>query len=122
MRRSRNMRMPLVLHTRAASAAKHTPKKSRTRSESFQPFQLRAVETEELPEGVCGRIVGIGLRYNQPDYYGTMFAPGCLAKTAEKVRAGKVKLYADHRYTTDNHAGVVRSIEDVGSDVLVKAD
>ena len=115
-----------ILHTRSAAApaspAAPAKKHTRVRAESFQTLQLRAVETDNLPDGVCGRLVGIGLRYNQPDYYGTMFAPGCLAKTSEKVRAGKVKLYADHRYTTDNHAGVVRVIEDVGMDVLVKAD
>lgn len=100
-----------------------TPKSiRRVRHDETRPFVLRAIETNDLPAGVCGRIVGIGLRYNQPDWYDTLFRPGCLAKTAEKVRAGKVKFLQDHRGGTDNHIGVVRSVEDVGEDVLVRAD
>lgn len=99
-----------------------TKTQKRVRHDERRPFELRAVETENLPAGVCGSIVGIGLRYNQPDWYGTIFKPGCLAKTSEKVAAGKVKFYADHTYRTTHHIGVVRKIEDVGTDVLVRAD
>lgn len=104
------------------TSSKPTKVQKRVRTDQTVEFHLRAVETDGLPEGVCGRIVGVGLRYNVVDTYGTMFMPGCLAKTGEKVRAGKVKLYADHRYVTDNHVGVVREITDVGDDVLVSAD
>lgn len=78
---------------------------------------------EKLPPGVCGRISGIALVYNQVDDYGTVFKPGCLAKTrAERVNTGKVKLFADHGPFTDTHVGTVRTMEDVGDAVVMTAD
>lgn len=106
----------------AAGRKKDKAPQKRIRHDEQRPFQLREVVTDNLPDGVCGQIVGVGLRYNQPDWYGTRFRPGCLAKTGEKVRAGKVKFYADHTYRTTHHIGVVRSLEDVADDVLVRAD
>jgi phage head maturation protease len=81
------------------------------------------VRTTDLPEGVCGRVMGIALTYSAPDGYGTMFSPGCLDRTkAEKLAAGKVKLYADHGGKTGDHVGVVRTLETVGDSELMSAD
>lgn len=78
---------------------------------------------DDLPAGVCGRVTGIALTYDQVDDYGTVFAPGCLAKTrAEKVMNGKVKLFADHGPFTHTHVGTVRALDDVGDAVLMTAD
>jgi HK97 family phage prohead protease len=89
-------------------------------------LSLRAAKVdgqEPLPAGVCGRINGIALVYNVADDYGTVFVPGCLAKTrAERVAGGKVKLFADHGPFTDTHVGVVRSLEDVGDAAVMTAD
>lgn len=89
-------------------------------------LELRASKVdgkEALPDGVCGRLTGVALVYNQPDDYGTIFVPGCLSKTrAERVNAGKVKLFADHGPFTHTHVGVVRSMEDVGDGVVMTAD
>jgi HK97 family phage prohead protease len=87
----------------------------------------RAIEIElrttDLPEGVCGRVMGIALTYNVADAYGTMFAPGCLNRTkSEKLAAGKVKLLADHAGVTGCHVGVVRTLETVGDSELMSAD
>lgn len=80
-------------------------------------------DAEPLPDGVCGRITGVALVYNVPDDYGTIFVPGCLAKTrAERVNTGKVKLFADHGPFTDTHVGVVRALEDVGDSAVMTAD
>lgn len=78
---------------------------------------------EKLPDGVCGRMTGIALVYSVADDYGTVFEPGCLAKTrVERVAAGKVKLFADHGPFTDTHVGTVRSITDVGDAAVMMAD
>lgn len=78
---------------------------------------------DDLGKGVCGRVTGIALVYNVADDYGTMFMPGCLTKTrAEKVDAGKVKLFADHLAYSETHVGVVRSVVDVGDAVVMTAD
>lgn len=79
--------------------------------------------TETLPPGVCGRLTGIALVYNEVDDYGTMFAPGCLDKTRiERVQAGRVKLFADHGPFTHTHVGTVRSLTDVSDGVVMSAD
>lgn len=99
------------------------PPKKRVRAQSDCQLTIRAVDTADLPEGICGRVSYIGLRYNQVDDYGTMFKPGCLAKSAgEKVAAGRVKCFTDHRYSTRAHVGVIRKVEDVADDVLVMAE
>ncbi len=105
-----------------STATKPAPKQ-RIRCESTGMSEIRAVTTDDLADGTCGRVTLIGLRYNQPDAYGTIFKPGCLAKSVgQKVSAGRVKYYADHIYKTTEHIGVVRAVEDVGQDVLVSAD
>lgn len=99
------------------------PPKQRVRAHSECQVTIRAVDTADLPEGVCGRITYVGLRYNQIDDYGTMFKPGCLAKSAgQKVPMGRVKCFADHTYRIRSHVGVIRKVEDVGDDVLVMAE
>jgi HK97 family phage prohead protease len=99
------------------------PTKKRVKAHSDRHLQIRAVDTTDLPDGICGRITYIGLRYNQPDDYGTMFRPGCLTKSVgQKVLAGRVKCFADHRYTTRAHVGVIRAVEDVSDDVVVTAE
>lgn len=78
---------------------------------------------EPLPKGVCGRVTGVALVYDQIDDYNTMFAKGCLDKTRmERVQPGKVKLFADHGPFTDTHVGTVRSLTDVGDGVVMVAD
>ncbi len=78
---------------------------------------------DKLPDGVCGRMTGVALTYNVADDYGTVFLPGCLAKTrAEKVASGKVKLFADHGPFTGTHVGVVRSLDDSGDSAVMSAD
>jgi HK97 family phage prohead protease len=99
------------------------PPKQRVKALSDRALTIRAVDTTELPPGICGRITYIGLRYNQIDDYGTMFKPGCLAKSAaEKVATGRVKCFADHTYRIRSHVGVIRKVEDVADDVIVVAE
>jgi HK97 family phage prohead protease len=88
-------------------------------------LELRATGDggDALPAGTCGRLAGIALVYDVVDDYGTLFVRGCLAKTvAEKVRNGKVKLFADHGPYTDTHVGTVRDIVDVGDAAVMTAD
>ena len=76
----------------------------------------------ELPPGCCAKMTGTALVYNVTDDYGTRFAPGCLAKTvAEKVRPGKVRLFADHEARTRTHVGTVTDIKDVGDTAVMTA-
>lgn len=78
---------------------------------------------EKLPPGICGRLTGVALVYNEVDDYVTMFAPGCLDKTRnERVNAGRVKMFADHGPFTHTHVGTVRSLTDVGDNVVMVAD
>lgn len=88
-------------------------------------------EGEQFPEGVIGRVQAILLRYDVLDDRGTIFQKGCLDKTrAQKVPAGRVGLFANmghdgmgmHYHGTRTHIGVIRSLEDVGNDVLMSAD
>lgn len=86
-------------------------------------LRVAGKDDAELPKGVCGQITGVALVYSVPDDYGTVFVPGCLAKTrAERVASGKVKLLADHGPFTDSHVGVVRKLEDVGGAAVMTAD
>ena len=76
----------------------------------------------DIPDGCCGRMTGIALTYGVVDDYGTIFAPGCLAKTtAEKVRQGGVRLFADHDPRTHSHVGTVTDIKDVGDTAVMTA-
>ncbi len=76
----------------------------------------------DLPPGCCAKVTGVALVYNVTDDYGTMFAPGCLAQTVtEKVRPGKVRLFADHEPRTKTHVGTVIDIKDVGDTAVMTA-
>ena len=47
---------------------------------------------DDLPDGICGRIHGVALIYNQWDDRLSRFKPGSLDRSkGEKVAAGKVK-------------------------------
>lgn len=82
----------------------------------------RADAAADLPPGCCARMTGVALVYGVIDDYGTIFAPGCLAKTvAEKVRTGKVRLFADHEPKTRTHVGTVTDIKDVGDTAVMTA-
>lgn len=82
-----------------------------------------AKASDDLPEGVSGRILGRACVYGVPDAYGTMFSAGCFDRTrSEKVSSGKVQLFLDHDHTTRSHVGVVREVPDVGDALMMSAD
>lgn len=88
-------------------------------------IEVRAKGDNEsaLPAGVCGRVTGIALVYEQIDSYQTVFSRGCLSRTiAERVAARKVKLFADHEMYVNEHVGTVVSITDVGDSAVMVAD
>jgi hypothetical protein len=90
-------------------------------------FAPAAVQTEGLPEGVCGRLIGTGLVYEQEDSYGTTWVTGCLDMTKRtKVPAGRVQLFTagpmGHEYGVRSHVGVVRSCETRGNEEIITAD
>ncbi len=77
---------------------------------------------DALPPGCCAKMTGVALVYNVVDDYGTLFKPGCLAKTiVEKVRPGRVRLFSDHIPTTKTHVGTVTDIKDVGDTAVMTA-
>src|SRR3990167_8857769 len=93
--------------------------------------QLQFRAEADLPKGTCGRVVGVALRYGVVDDYGTRFLRGALDRTrSEKVPAGRVALFANmawdgsgmHSYSARTHVGTVRSMEDMGDDVMMMAD
>jgi len=101
-----------------------TRKEHRVIQRTFVP---QAVRTDDLPDGVCGRLVGVGLVYEKPDAYDTIWATGCLEMTKRsKVSAGKVQLFAagqmGHEYGVRSHIGVVRTLETRGNEEWVTAD
>lgn len=101
-----------------------TRKEHRVIQRTFVP---QAVRTDDLPDGVCGRLVGVGLVYEKPDAYDTIWATGCLEMTKRsKVSAGKVGLFAagqmGHEYGVRSHVGVVRTLETRGNEEWVTAD
>jgi len=101
-----------------------TTKQHRIVQRSFAPT---AVETEGLPDGVCGRLIGTGLVYEQEDSYGTTWVTGCLDMTKRtKVPAGRVQLFTagpmGHEYGVRSHVGVVRSCETRGNEEVITAD
>lgn len=85
-----------------------------------------SIADSDLPEGVCGRVMGRALQYDVIDAYGTLFKRGCLDKTRSKVAKGKVKLFVNHgfgdMYGTDSHVGVVRSLTQDGQYENMVAD
>lgn len=84
-------------------------------------LEIRAEEA--LPPGICGRVRGVALPYDIEDSHGTTFSRGCLTRTAaEKVPAGKVKLYSDHVPFTTTHVGVVRKLFDDENRAYFEAD
>lgn len=92
----------------------------RARDESGQ---LIRAEGDDLPDGVCGRIQGVAMVYNDLDWYGTMFAPGCMAKSiAERVAARKVNLFLDHTKEVRCHVGIVASMTDIGDQAVMTGD
>lgn len=96
-----------------------TPRTAQVHFRAFQP----SLQTRDLPAGICGRVSGIALVYGTEDAYGTMFAAGCLDRTKrEKLKAGKVALFADHAYGIRTHVGVVRTLTTVGSEEELEAD
>jgi HK97 family phage prohead protease len=83
----------------------------------------KRAEGSELPDGVCGRIQGTAMVYDQLDWYGTMFAPGCMARSInERVAARKVNLFLDHDKEVRCHVGIVSSMTDVGDSAIMTAD
>jgi len=104
-----------------------TTTKERVHKRIERVFAPTAMQEEDLPEGVCGRMVGTGLVYEQADSYGTIFALGCLDMTKRsKLAAGKVGLFAagpfGHEYGVRSHVGIVRSAETRGNEELISAD
>lgn len=90
-------------------------------------FTPQAVNTDDLPDGVCGRLVGVGLVYDKPDAQDTVWVTGCLDMTKRsKVAAGKVGLFAagqyGHEYGLRSHVGVIRALETRGNEEWVTAD
>ncbi|MES2524046.1 MAG: HK97 family phage prohead protease [Gemmatimonadota bacterium] len=72
------------------------------------------VRSENLPDGVCGIVTGIAVRYNVTDSWGTRFRPGAFDKTRAKVASRKVKFFANHgagdSYGIRTHIGTVTSL------------
>lgn len=85
-----------------------------------------AVRAESLPDGVCGIITGIALRYGVTDSWGTRFRPGCVDKTRAKIAARKVKLFANHgfadQYGIRTHIGTVTSFVTAGDAEVMTAE
>lgn len=116
------------------TAVADTPHKTKrgpfARSLALAKLQLatKAEGDQPLPAGICGRLQGVCLVYDQPDDYDTMFAPGCMDRTkGAKVPAGKIKLFAAldggfHQYGTRSHVGVVRALTTVGNQEIMAAD
>ena len=101
------------------------------RSGALAPVvQIRAIDftvtDTNLPDGCCGQVRGIAVRYDVVDSYGTIFRRGSFDKTRAKVRKGLVKLFDNHGmgdfYGTDTHIGVVRSLDTVGDGEEMVAD
>lgn len=87
-------------------------------------MELRAGTAENpLPKGVCGQLVAKILTYGVVDAEGTAFAAGCLDRTKnEKVAAGKVPVFSDHKHDSAHHIGVVKKLETVGNVEVMTAD
>lgn len=85
-----------------------------------------AVRSESMPDGVCGIVTGIALRYNVRDSWGTKFKPGALDKTRARVAARKIKLFANHgfadTYGIRTHIGTVTSLVLAGDAEVMTAE
>lgn len=107
------------MKTKTPAAA---PTRTRRKHEASVPgLQFRAATEDEQKAGLCGVVQGIALPYGERDYYGTVFAPGCLDKTRTKVGSKKVKFYSDHAYAVHAHVGVLLALEDVGNAAVMTA-
>lgn len=97
-----------------------------TRKKQFSTHvtKLEMVRVEgELPPGVCGRMQGIALVYDEIDWYDTTFARGCLDKSiSERVMTRKINVFADHIKQVRCHVGVVAGVETIGDSVSVVVD
>ena len=107
-----------------AKAEGRTDRRHQVVQRAFVPLEVRAAD---LPSGVCGRMVGVGITYEVPDAYGTVWGTGCLDMTKRsKVPAGKVGLYTagpmGHEYGVRSHVGVVRSATSRGNEEIITAD
>jgi HK97 family phage prohead protease len=84
------------------------------------------VRSEALPDGVCGIVNGIALRYGVIDSWGTKFLAGSLDKTRAKVAARKVKLFANHgfadAYGIRTHIGTVSALVVAGDAEVMTAE
>lgn len=81
------------------------------------------LRSDDLPEGVCGRISGVALTFDTVDSYGTMFAPGCAARSiGQRVAARKVPVLMDHNRSAESHVGVVSSMTEVGASYAATVD
>ena len=89
----------------------------------FRP-QIEMRQADDPAESqVAGKIMGVACTYNTPDFFSTMFAPGCFDRTrAEKIPAGKVQLFRDHDHTSRSHVGTVRDCPDVGNAMMMHAE
>jgi HK97 family phage prohead protease len=90
------------------------------------PVTLEARKDTDLPEGVVGRVRAVAMVYDTVDSYRTVFRPGSMDKTRNKVKAGKVKLFDNHGasdgYGTRTHIGIVRSLERSSDTEVMMAD
>lgn len=99
------------------------PRPSRLKQFAHSVTHLELRAADDLPAGVCGRIQGVALVYDSVDWYGTMFAPGCMARSiADRVNSSKVNLFLDHTKQVRCHVGVVRSMTDVGDTCVMVGD
>lgn len=99
------------------------PKNKQRSGFEAQITLVERAEGETLPEGVCGRVQAVLVVYNQTDWYGTQFSPGCLSRSvAERVAANKVNFFLDHDKVVRCHIGIVRSVTDVGDSAVMVAD
>lgn len=83
-------------------------------------FQIR---TDNLPDGIAGRVTGVAVTFNTVDTYDTTFAPGSFDQTmSRKVQAGKVPLLMDHERSTKAHVGIIRAIRSTDTEAVMDAD
>lgn len=94
-----------------------------TKVERFLEARIEIRTDDELPPGVCGRITAVALTFDTPDTFGTMFAPGCAARSiGQRVAARRVPFLMDHERTVRTHVGVVAMMEEVGSSYATSVD
>lgn len=113
--------LALALQTRAKPKAEPARRDRKDHLGFLSDVQIRAATEEETAAGFCGVLQGVALVYMVRDAYDTMFAAGCLNKTAGKVGARKVKLFSNHDYGTDSHVGTVLALKDVAGAAIMTA-